>query len=97
MSVGMVTFSFFISQSKTNIDIYCSIGTMCADPVDSGLSVYLYLLMFGNFLCGFSGSMILTVGVSFIDDSLPATTSPLYIGTIFFLLHVTLTSLVVPS
>ena len=95
MSVGMITFRFFISESKTNIDIYCSIGTTCADPVDSGLSVY--LLMFGNFLCGFSGSMILTVGVSFIDDSLPATTSPLYIGTIFFLLHVTLTSLVVPS
>ena len=39
--------------------------------------------MSGSFLCGISASSILTVGVSFIDDSLPVASSPLYIGKTF--------------
>ena len=44
------------------------------------MSVFWYVLMSGSFLCGISASTILTVGISYIDDSLPVTSSPLYTG-----------------
>ena len=52
----------------------------CSDIVNTDLSGYLYLIMFGMFLIGIPGATQLTVGMSYIDDSVPVNSSPLYRG-----------------
>ena len=37
--------------------------------------------MAGHFMNGVSGSTLMTVGMSYIDDSIPSDSSPLYTGT----------------
>ena len=66
--------------SKPTKHIFSLSETTCSDPMDSDVSVFWYVLMSGSFLCGISASTILTVGISYIDDSLPVTSSPLYTG-----------------
>lgn len=47
---------------------------------DSELQNYLYVLILGQLLHGLGGTTLYTVGVSLIDDSVPASSSPMYIG-----------------
>ncbi|XP_052249531.1 solute carrier organic anion transporter family member 4C1-like [Dreissena polymorpha] len=46
----------------------------------SSLQHYLYVLVLGQLLHGLGGATLYTVGLSLIDDSVPATSSPMYIG-----------------
>ena len=48
----------------------------------SGLQNYLGVLMLGMILHGIGGSTLYTVGVGLIDDSVKATSSPLYLGVL---------------
>ncbi|KAL3892416.1 hypothetical protein ACJMK2_004626 [Sinanodonta woodiana] len=50
---------------------------------DSTLQAYLYVLILGQFLHGLGGTTLYTVGVSYIDDSVPAESSALYIGVMY--------------
>ncbi|KAK3598165.1 hypothetical protein CHS0354_008840 [Potamilus streckersoni] len=50
---------------------------------DSALQAYLYVLILGQFLHGLGGTTLYTVGVSYIDDSVPAESSALYIGVMY--------------
>ena len=47
---------------------------------DSDLQNYLYVLILGQLLHGLGGTTLYTVGVSLIDDSVSASSSPMYIG-----------------
>ena len=47
---------------------------------DSGLQNYLYVLILGQLLHGLGGTTLYTVGVGLIDDSVSASSSPMYIG-----------------
>ena len=47
---------------------------------DSDLQHYLYVLILGQLLHGLGGTTLYTVGVSLIDDSVSANSSPMYIG-----------------
>lgn len=58
------------------------------DDSNSELPNYLFLLMAGHFLNGVSGSTLLTVGISYIDDSIPSKSSPLYSGIVQAMLYV---------
>ncbi|XP_060562690.1 solute carrier organic anion transporter family member 4C1-like [Ruditapes philippinarum] len=49
---------------------------------DWTLSSFLTLLLIGQLMHGLGGSTLITVGYSFIDDSVTAATSPLYISMI---------------
>ena len=73
--MGDCTFSFHavcLTCLATNVT-----DTTCAS---SGLQHYLGMLMFGMILHGFGGSILYTVGVGLIDDSVDSVNSPLYIG-----------------
>ena len=73
--MGDCTFSFHavcFTCLATNVT-----DTTCAS---SGLQQYLGMLMFGMILHGFGGSILYTVGVGLIDDSVDSVNSPLYIG-----------------
>ncbi|XP_053383119.1 solute carrier organic anion transporter family member 4C1-like isoform X2 [Mercenaria mercenaria] len=50
---------------------------------DSELQHYLYVLILGQLLHGLGGTTLYTVGVSLIDDSVPASSSPMYIGILY--------------
>lgn len=50
---------------------------------DSDLQHYLYVLILGQLLHGIGGTTLYTVGVSLIDDSVSASSSPLYIGIMY--------------
>ena len=53
--------------------------------VSSGLQKYLGVLMLSMVLHGIGGTTLYTVGVGLIDDSVPATSSPLYLGNVTLL------------
>lgn len=63
-------------------------GDNCEANSDPGLSKYLFLLMAGHFLNGVSGSTLMTVGMSYIDDSISSESSPLYTGIVHAMLYV---------
>lgn len=44
------------------------------------LQSYLYVLILGQILHGFGGTTFHIIGVSLLDDSVPASSSPMYIG-----------------
>ncbi|KAL4217826.1 Solute carrier organic anion transporter [Mactra antiquata] len=50
---------------------------------ESYLQNYLYVLILGQLLHGLGGTTLYTVGVSLIDDSVPASSSPMYIGIMY--------------
>ncbi|KAL3892413.1 hypothetical protein ACJMK2_004623 [Sinanodonta woodiana] len=50
---------------------------------EDGLQNYLYVLILGQCLHGLGGAILYTVGVGLIDDSVPSTSSPLYLGILY--------------
>ena len=61
---------------------FISFFEISEEPCKEGdwtLSSYLTLLLIGQMMHGLGGSTLITVGYSFIDDSVTAATSPLYI------------------
>ncbi|XP_052764566.1 solute carrier organic anion transporter family member 4C1-like isoform X2 [Mya arenaria] len=57
--------------------------TEAACKSGSDLQDYLYVLILGQLLHGLGGTTLYTVGVSLIDDSVPAASSPMYIGIMY--------------
>ena len=71
--------------------IFFGLGTSSIEEVcvSSGLQSYLGVLMFSMVLHGIGGTTLYTVGVGLLDDSVPATSSPLYLGicvNVFFII-----------
>ena len=61
--------------------LYFSASSLLDDVCESsGLQNYLGVLILGMILHGIGGSTLYTVGVGLIDDSVKATSSPLYLG-----------------
>lgn len=52
---------------------------------ESGLQNYLFVLMLGMIFHGVGGATLYTVGVAYLDDSVDATRSPLYLGRLPFI------------
>ncbi|XP_060072652.1 solute carrier organic anion transporter family member 4C1-like [Ylistrum balloti] len=50
---------------------------------DDSLQNYLYVFLLGQALHGVGGTTLYIVGVSLMDDSVPATSSPMYIGIFY--------------
>lgn len=66
------------------------IGETCSEtdsthacPVDATLHNYLYVFLLGQALHGVGGTTLYIVGVALMDDSVPAKSSPLYIGIFY--------------
>lgn len=67
-----------------NLALACSKEETSLDcNSDSDLQNYLYVLILGQLLHGLGGTTLYTVGVSLIDDSVPASSSPMYIGILY--------------
>ncbi|XP_060574876.1 solute carrier organic anion transporter family member 4C1-like [Ruditapes philippinarum] len=67
-----------------NIALACTKEDVTANcDGDSELQNYLYVLILGQLLHGLGGTTLYTVGVSLIDDSVPASSSPMYIGIMY--------------
>ena len=47
---------------------------------DTGMHKYLGMLIVGQMMHGIGGSTLITVGYSLMDDSVPASSAPIYIG-----------------
>ncbi|KAL1425295.1 hypothetical protein MTO96_019309 [Rhipicephalus appendiculatus] len=58
-------------------------NALCMQNGEAGLASYRYLFMLGNFLHGCGASPFYTLGVAYIDDSVPTKTSPVYLGIYF--------------
>ena len=57
--------------------------SMCEDsPNNAFLKNYLYVLLLGQALNGFGGTCLYSLGVTYLDQSVSAKMSPLYIGEI---------------
>ena len=55
--------------------------SMCEDsPNNAFLKNYLYVLLLGQALNGFGGTCLYSLGVTYLDQSVSAKMSPLYIG-----------------
>ncbi|XP_075748066.1 solute carrier organic anion transporter family member 4A1 [Rhipicephalus microplus] len=57
--------------------------SLCKQNGEAVLASYRYLFMLGNFLHGCGASPFYTLGVAYIDDSVPTKTSPVYLGIYF--------------
>ena len=53
---------------------------------DKGLSSYLYMLLFGQALHGFAGTVLYSIAPSYLDGSVSSAQSPTYLGKIFSVL-----------
>lgn len=53
--------------------------SLCEED-NKGLSNYLYMLLTGQFFHGLAGTVLYTIGPSFIDGSVSAKQSPTYLG-----------------
>lgn len=60
-------------------DMYISETPGSCAKDDRTLSNFLTLLLIGQLMHGVGGSTLITVGYSFIDDSVTAAASPVYI------------------
>ncbi|XP_075550242.1 solute carrier organic anion transporter family member 4A1-like [Dermacentor variabilis] len=56
---------------------------LCPEGGEGSLASYRYLFMLGNFLHGCGASPFYTLGVAYLDDSVPPKTSPVYLGIYF--------------
>ncbi|XP_070393212.1 solute carrier organic anion transporter family member 4A1-like [Dermacentor albipictus] len=56
---------------------------LCPQGEEGSLASYRYLFMLGNFLHGCGASPFYTLGVAYLDDSVPPKTSPVYLGIYF--------------
>ncbi|XP_045158609.2 solute carrier organic anion transporter family member 4C1-like isoform X2 [Mercenaria mercenaria] len=68
-------------QGQSHLCSATEISTQCSEG-DWTLSSFLTLLLIGQLMHGLGGSTLITVGYSFIDDSVTAATSPVYISMI---------------
>ena len=66
------------SQLTLSDDV-CSSNRSC-DDVTSGGSVYFYVFLSAQLLQGAGGCSVCSLGLAYIDESLPPTKSPVYIG-----------------
>lgn len=68
-----------------NIGLSCSKEDKAPSSCDGDATLqnYLYVLVLGQLLHGIGGTTLYTVGVSLIDDSVPASNSPMYIGIMY--------------
>ncbi|KAL3892415.1 hypothetical protein ACJMK2_004625 [Sinanodonta woodiana] len=73
---------FFIDpyQSGDAIIKTCSYNQSLEQCEEAGLGNYIYVLILGQCLHGVGGSILYTIGIVLLDDSVPATSSPLYLG-----------------
>lgn len=56
-------------------------ATLCNAMADQTfLKNYLYVLLLGQALNGFGGTCLYSIGVTYLDESVSAKVSPLYIG-----------------
>ncbi|KAJ8322339.1 hypothetical protein KUTeg_000810 [Tegillarca granosa] len=55
----------------------------CTNENDSGLGSNLYLFLLGQILHGLGGTTLYTIGISLIDDSVTASSSPMYLGILY--------------
>ncbi|KAJ8307855.1 hypothetical protein KUTeg_014594 [Tegillarca granosa] len=60
-----------------------NVTSSCHKKEDSYLQSYLYVLILGQILHGFGGTTFHIIGVSLLDDSVPASLSPMYIGILY--------------
>lgn len=58
-----------------------SVEPQCASNVD--LQNYLYVFILGQALHGVGGTTLYIVGVALLDDSVPASSSPMYVGVLY--------------
>ena len=52
-------------------------------PTDTALQNYLYVFLLGQALHGVGGTTLYIVGVTLLDDSVPASSSPMYVGVLY--------------
>ena len=52
----------------------------CSPDEENQLQRYLYVFLLGQTLHGIGGTTLYIVGVALIDDSVPSSASPLYVG-----------------
>lgn len=76
-----ITPSYEWGQGQSHLCSSKATSERCAES-DGTLSSFLTLLLIGQLMHGLGGSTLITVGYSFIDDSVTAATSPLYISMI---------------
>ncbi|XP_048780929.2 solute carrier organic anion transporter family member 4C1-like isoform X3 [Ostrea edulis] len=55
----------------------------CSSDSENHLQRYLYVFLLGQTLHGIGGTTLYIVGVALIDDSVPSTASPLYVGIMY--------------
>ncbi|KAH7945794.1 hypothetical protein HPB49_015700 [Dermacentor silvarum] len=60
-----------------------ALHALCPEGGEGSLASYRYLFMLGNFLHGCGASPFYTLGVAYLDDSVPTKTSPVYLGIYF--------------
>ncbi|XP_052777045.1 solute carrier organic anion transporter family member 4C1-like [Mya arenaria] len=76
-----ITPSYEWGQEKAHLCSEEESKSPCVETNDA-LSNFLVLFVLGQLLHGIGGSTLITVGYSFIDDSVPAASSPMYISII---------------
>ncbi|KAK3598167.1 hypothetical protein CHS0354_008841 [Potamilus streckersoni] len=67
-------------QSGDSIVKTCRYSQFPEACEEDGLPHYLYILILGQCLHGLGGAIMYNIGIVLIDDSVPATSSPLYLG-----------------
>ncbi|KAK3598170.1 hypothetical protein CHS0354_008845 [Potamilus streckersoni] len=82
-TMALPHFTTGLYQSGDGISKTCTLSQNPEQCKDEGLQNYIYVLMFGQCLHGLGGAVLFTVGVGLIDDSVPATSSPLYLGIFY--------------
>ncbi|KAK3087766.1 hypothetical protein FSP39_010363 [Pinctada imbricata] len=95
--LSMACGSFFMALPHFTTGLYQwgqNIGEACRDHAatevqcaqtddTSHLQNYLYVFLFGQILHGVGGTTLYIVGVALIDDSVPASSSPMYCGILY--------------
>ncbi|KAG8187163.1 hypothetical protein JTE90_020038 [Oedothorax gibbosus] len=74
----------FGPEKRQNLE-YCEAGIRdedCDNPGNASHLPAIYILFFGNFLCGFGYSAYYTIGVPYLDDNVKKKNSPLYFSRV---------------
>ncbi|KAL3892414.1 hypothetical protein ACJMK2_004624 [Sinanodonta woodiana] len=80
LTVALPHFITDLYQTGDSIIKTCSYNQSTEECQEEGLPHYLYIIILGQCLHGIGGAILYTIGIVLIDDSVPATSSPLYIG-----------------
>ncbi|XP_052765092.1 solute carrier organic anion transporter family member 4C1-like [Mya arenaria] len=91
--MGLGSFTMALPHFTTGLYDYgqnvvgsvCATGVNATSPIceESGLQNYLGVLMLGMIFHGVGGCVLYTIGVGYLDDSVAATSSPLYLGILY--------------